>query len=132
MDNSSISSASQEDKIGSYTTPSEENEIEFDPVSTEENTENTGDSTYSLVDKDSQNADLIIATEKNKVEYVDNSLISPTLLVTKDEDNIISAQSQQESKEDSHAEDEDLEHIESEHQDDDLLFVHPEDNGDSD
>src|SRR5437764_14193324 len=124
MDNS-ISSARQKDNSGIiYTTPSKENEIEFKPVPAEEDTENTGDSTYSLLDKESQSPDLIVATEKNKAEYVD-SLINPALLVTEDNDNIISTQSQLESKDYSHAEDEDLEHIESEHQDDDLLFVHP-------
>ncbi|GBC06133.1 hypothetical protein RclHR1_06640011 [Rhizophagus clarus] len=95
--------------------------------------ENTKDSTFSLLDKESQSTDSVTAIEKNKEEYND-PLTEPNLLITESNDSIITTQSEQESKDD---EDEDLEHIESssepqDYDDQELLFVHPEDNGDSD
>lgn len=124
-----ITSTRQEDNISNL-----KSEIEINSVSAEGSlNENTGDSTGSLLDKESQSTDSVTAIEKNK-EYNDDPLIEPNLSVTEDNDNIITTQSEQESKDDE--DEEDLEHIESsEHQDYDdqeMLFVNREDNGDSD
>ncbi|PKY43899.1 hypothetical protein RhiirA4_511618 [Rhizophagus irregularis] len=140
-----IPSTRQEDNISNL-----KSEIEINSVSAEGSlNENTGDSTGSLLDKESQSTDSVTAIEKNKEynddpfsvtaieknkEYNDDPLTEPNLSVTEDNDNIITTQSEQESKDDE--DEEDLEHIESsEHQDYDdqeLLFVNREDNGDSD
>jgi hypothetical protein len=123
-----ISSTIQEDNISNS-----KSEIEANSVSAESTpNENTGDSTVTLLDKESQSTDSVTTIEKNKEEYNDDSLTESSLLVTESNDNIITTQSEQESNDD---EDEDLEHIKtSEHQDYDdqeILFVQ-EDNGDSD
>lgn len=121
-----IPSTRQEDNINNL-----KSEIEINSVSAEGSlSENTGG---SFLDKESQSTVSVTAIEKNK-EYNDDPLTEPNLSVTEDNDNIITTQSEQESKNDE--DEEDLEHIESsEHQDYDdqeMLFVHPEDNGDSD
>ncbi|RIA93074.1 hypothetical protein C1645_763398 [Glomus cerebriforme] len=126
MDDSHIFSYQQEDDNSNF-----ENETEDISISVEGSiNENTEDSTFSLLDKESQSIDSI----KDKEEYDDNnnSLTNQNLLVTESNesnDNITSTQNEQGSKDEE--DEEDLEHIESpespEHQDYDdqeMLFVH--------
>ncbi|CAG8534190.1 19247_t:CDS:2 [Rhizophagus irregularis] len=120
-----IPSTRQEDNISNL-----KSEIEINSVSAEGSlNENTGDSTGSLLDKESQSTDSVTAIEKNKEyiddpfsvtaieknkEYNDDPLTEPNLSVTEDNDNIITTQKHQD------------------YDDQELLFVNREDNGDSD